>query len=71
MPYSITTWVFLIFGICASQISAVLFSDTGTIAQPVLVAILNAPSRNGSRLSSSPLFRVPSGNTQMEMPLFT
>ena len=42
--------------------------EIGTIAHPVLVAILNAPSLNGSRLNSSPLFRVPSGKMQMEIP---
>lgn len=42
--------------------------EIGTIAQPVLVATLNAPSLKGRRESSSPLFLVPSGKIQIEIP---
>src|SRR5699024_12596741 len=59
---------FITFEKVFSKISAVSFMETGMIAHPVLVAIFRAPSRNGSILSSSPLLRVPSGNTQIEIP---
>ena len=41
-----------------SKISAVLFMEIGTIGHPVFVAILKAPSLNGSIVNSSPLLRV-------------
>ena len=53
------------------EISAVLFIEIGTIGQPVFVAILKAPSLKGRRLNSSPLFLVPSGKIQIEIPFFT
>ena len=50
------------------KISAVLFIEIGTSAHPVLSAILSAPSLNRSIFNSSPVFLVPSGKIQMEIP---
>ena len=45
----------------------VLYKVTGTIGQPVFVAILKQPSWKGRKVPST-LLRVPSGKTKIEMP---
>ena len=42
--------------------------EIGTIGHPVFVAILKAPSLNGSIVNSSPLLRVPSGRYRWKYP---
>ncbi len=69
LPYSRTTFAFLIFGKWFSMISAELVIAIGTMGHPVFSAILKLPSLKGSS-GSSVVLRVPSGKMHMEMPLF-